>query len=75
MGRKMPSTGIDLLVTEAVVHKVMGKHDACERNYVWNIFVINIVGKNCRSKLLSIYFCSGSIRFENVPNTGNRRDF
>jgi hypothetical protein len=43
---KMPSTGIDLLVTEAVVHKVMGKHDACERNHAWNIFLINIVGKN-----------------------------
>ena len=40
----MPSVVIDLSVTEAVVHKVMGKHDACERNHVWNIFVINIVG-------------------------------
>ena len=41
----MPGVRIDLLVTEAVMHKVMGKHDACERNHVWNIFVINIVGK------------------------------
>jgi len=41
----MPSVRIDLLVTEAVVHKVMGKHVACDRNHVRNIFVINIVRK------------------------------
>jgi hypothetical protein len=55
VGRKMPSTGIDLLVTEAVVHKGMGK---LVKEIMYGIFfVINIVGKNCRSKLLSIYFC------------------
>ena len=41
----MPSVRIDLLVTEAVVHKVMGAHVACDRNHVRNIFVINIVRK------------------------------
>jgi len=41
----MPSVVIDLSVTEAVVHKVMGKqHDACERNHIWNISLINILG-------------------------------
>jgi len=45
LGRKIPRVGIELLVTEAVVHQVMGKHDACERNHVWNIFVINNVEK------------------------------
>jgi hypothetical protein len=45
MGRKKPSTGIDLLVTEAVLHKGMGKHDACERNHVWNIFCNKYCGK------------------------------
>ena len=31
----MPSVGIDLLVTEAVVHKVIGKHDKyCGENYL-----------------------------------------
>ena len=45
LGRKMPSVVIDLSVTEAVVDKVMGKqHDACERNHIWNISLINILG-------------------------------
>jgi len=38
LGRKMSSVEIYLLITEAVVHKVMGKHYAGERNHVWNIF-------------------------------------
>ena len=37
--------GIDILVTEAVVQKIIGKHDACKRNNVGTIFVINIVRK------------------------------
>jgi len=45
VGRKISSFGINLLITEAVAHKVRGKHDACERDHVWNIFAINILGK------------------------------
>ena len=60
----MPSVGIDLLVTEACIHKVMGNHDACQRNHVWNIFVINIVEKLFRSKLSASIFALGEFHLK-----------
>ena len=64
----MLSVGINLLVTETVVHKVMGRHGACERNHVWDIFVINSEGGDYLDlSSVHIYLCSGRISFENIP--------
>jgi hypothetical protein len=63
----MLSVGINLLVTETVVHKVMGRHGACERNHVWKCFVINIVGKVIKAKLSASIFALKEFHLKMFP--------